>query len=186
MQDIRHALRQINRNRAFAAVAILTLALGIGANTAIFSIVNAILLRPLPYKHPDRLVRIVENIPPGESITGAPERTTGMSPDQFQEWRSMTKTLSGMALDVPVSMTLTGRESVRLSGARVSPSIFPMLGFQPMLGRVFQPEEEKPGFERVVILSHGTWQRVFGADLQILGRTVTLDDSPYIVVGVMP
>src|SRR5690242_17404907 len=113
MHDVRYALRQLQRNPGFAIAAILTLGLGIGANTAVFSIVNTILLKPLPYKNSDRLVRIVENIPAGESFSGAPERTIGMSPMAFEEWRSKTKTLSAMAMERQVSMTLMARQPVR-------------------------------------------------------------------------
>jgi len=186
MHDIRYAFRQMKRAPGFVIVAILTLGLGIGANTAIFSIVNAILLRPLPYKDSDRLVRIVENIPAEESFSGLPERTTGMSPDAFVDWRSRTTTLSGMAMERPLSMTLAGREAVRLSGLQLSPALFPMLGVQPALGRVFEAAEEKPGSAKVIIVSHAVWQKYLGADSQISGQILMLDDSPYIVVGVMP
>jgi predicted permease len=186
IQDLRYGFRQMRRSPGFVVVAVLTLALGIGANTAVFSIVNAILLRPLPYKDSDRLVRIVENIPASESFSGAPQRVIGMSPDDFQEWRVRTKTLSAMAMEMPVSMTMAGREAVRLSGQRVSPALFPMLNIQPALGRVFQPAEEKPGSENVLILSYGAWQQFFGRDPQLLGRTLTLDNTAYTVIGVMP
>jgi predicted permease len=186
VQDARYSFRQMKRNPGFVAVAIITLGLGIGANTSIFSIVNAILLKPLPYKNSERLVRIIENIPAEESYTGAPLRTTSMSPEAFQEWRSKAKTLSGMALERPVSMTLTGREAVRLAGLQVSPDLFPLLGTQPGLGRVFEPNEERPGYDKVIILSYRAWLKYFGADPQILRTVLTLDDATYTVVGVMP
>src|SRR5438034_502662 len=136
--DVRYALRQFRRSPIFAAVAIVTLALGIGGNTTIFSLVNAILIRPLPYKDSDRLVEIVQNIPGSETRTGAPERTSSMNLEEFQWWRMRTTTLSHMAVRLPMSVTLTSRdESVRLRGTRVSPAIFPLLGVQPFLGRVF-------------------------------------------------
>ncbi len=185
--DARYAFRAFARNPSFALIATLTLALGIGANTAIFSIVNAILLRPLPYKNSDRLVRIIENIPASESFTGVPLRTTSMNPDEFLEWRTQTKTLSHMALEVPISMTLVTREEAfRLNGSQVSATMLPLLGVQPIVGRVFEPDEEKPGLDRVVILSYPAWQKYFGADPKILERTATLDDTAYSVVGVMP
>src|SRR6516162_11129723 len=141
LQDIRYAFRQIRRNPGFVVVATLTLGLGIGANTAIFSIVNAVLFKPLPYKDSDRLVRIVENVPADESDSGAPERTTAMNLDTFLEWRSRTQTLSGMAIEKPVAMVLRGREAVRLSGFQVSPALFSILEVQPALGRVFDADE---------------------------------------------
>ena len=186
LQDVTYAFRQMQRNPGFAAVAILTLGIGIGATTAIFSIVNAVLIRPLPYKNSDRLVRIVENIPAAESLSGAPERTTGMSPETFLEWRSKTKTLSGMAMERQVSKTLPGHDAVRLSGLQVSPALFPMFGVQPVLGRVFEPNEEKPGFDKIIILSFGAWQRLFGGDPQIIDKALILDDAAYTVVGIMP
>src|SRR5215831_3229391 len=148
MQDVRYALRQLQRNPGFAIAAILTLGLGIGANTAVFSIVNTILLKPLPYNNSDRLVRIVENIPASESFSGMPERTIGMSPAAFMEWRSKTKTLSAMAMERQVSMTVMGREPVRLSGLQVSPDLFSMLAVQPIVGRAFGENEEKPGLDK--------------------------------------
>jgi putative ABC transport system permease protein len=185
--DLRYAFRQVRRNPTFAAVAIVTLALGIGANTTIFSLVNAILLQPLPYKDSDRLISIIDNIPGAESRTGAPERRSGMNPEEFQWWRMRTTTLSDMALRMPISMTLTRRdETIRLPGTRVSPAMFPMLRIQPILGRVFEPSEEKPGADSVVILSYGAWQTYFEADPKILGRPVMLDRTAYLVVGVMP
>jgi predicted permease len=186
MQDVRYALRQLQRNAAFTGAAILTLGLGIGANTAIFSIVNTIILKPLPYKDSDRLVRIVENIPAVESSSGTLERTIGMSPSAFMEWRSKTKTFSAMAMEKQVSMTLIGREPVRIFGLQVSPALFSMLATQPMLGRTFAQNEEAAGSANVVILSHTAWVNHFGADMNLLGRTITLDDANYTVVGVMP
>jgi putative ABC transport system permease protein len=186
-RDVQYAVRTFARNPGFAVVAVLTLALGIGANTAIFSAVNAILLRPLPYKDADRLVSIVENLPGEESMSGAPLRTTSMSVDDFPEWRRQTTTLSHMALQGPAAMTLTGRElAIRLSGRRASPSMFPMLGVHPIVGRFFEPNEEKPGLDGVVILSYSAWQAYFGADPKVIGRSVTLDERSYSVVGVLP
>jgi putative ABC transport system permease protein len=185
--DVRYAVRQFSRSPTFAAVAIVTLALGIGANTTIFSVVNAILLRPLPYKHSDRIVEIVQHIPGTESRSGAPERTSNMNLEEFQWWRMRTTTLSHMALRMPLSVTLArGDEAVRLPGAQVSVALFPMLGVQPILGRLFEPNEEKPGSDRVVILSYRAWQADFGADPAIVGRPITLDRTAYAVVGVMP
>ena len=186
MQDVRYALRQLRRNAGFTIAAILTLGLGIGANTAVFSIVNTILLKPLPYNNSDRLVRIVENIPASESFSGTPLRTIGMSPSAFMEWRSKTKTLSAMAMERQLSMTVTGREPVRLSGLEVSPALFSMLDVTPMLGRTFEQTEENSGSDKVVILSHGVWANRFGADTNVLGRSITLDDKDYTIVGVMP
>jgi predicted permease len=185
-QDIHYAFRQMRRNPGFVVAAILTLGLGIGANTAIFSIFNAILLRPLPYKNSDRLVRIIENIPAAESFTGTPLRTISMNPDSFLEWRSRTQTLSGMAMEMPVAMTLAVREAVRLRGERVSPALFPILGVQPAFGRIFAESDEKPGSDNVVVLSHSAWQTYFGADPQVIGKPITLDGLSYVVAGVMP
>lgn len=186
LRDIHYTVSQIQRNPGFVAVATLTLALGIGANTAIFSIVDAVLLRPLPYKNPDRLVRIVENIPAAESISGAPERTTMMSPEAFIEWRSRTQTLSAMAMLRDVAKILHTRENVHLYGMQVSPALFQILRVQPVLGRTFEPKEEEPGFDKRIILSYATWQRFFAGDPQILGTSLPLDDGLYTVVGVMP
>jgi predicted permease len=185
--DVGYALRQVRRSPGFAATAILTLALGIGANATIFSLVHAILLRPLPYQDSGQLVEIVQNIPGSESRSGAPERTSMMSPEEFEWWRMQSTTLSHIAMLRPMSLTLAGRdESVRLSGLQVSPAMFPMLGVQPLLGRVFAPNEERSGSDRIVILSYQAWQAYFGGDSTIVGRLVTLDAAAYRVVGVMP
>jgi putative ABC transport system permease protein len=109
-----------------------------------------------------------------------------MSPDSFLEWRSKTTTLSGLAMERPVSATFTGREPVRLSGLQTSAALFQIIEAQPLLGRLFDTSEEKPGFDKVIIISYGAWQRVFGGDPRILGRTLTLDDAPYTLVGIMP
>jgi predicted permease len=185
--DVQYALRQFTRHPGFAATAILTLALGIGANATIFGLVHAILLRPLPYRDSGQLVEIVQNVPGSESRSGAPERTSLMSPEEFAWWRMRSATLSYMAMLQPISLTLADRDpSVRLSGLQVSPAMFPMLGVQPVLGRVFAPNDGRRGSERVVILSYRAWQADFGADSTIVGRLVTLDAAAYRVVGVMP
>jgi predicted permease len=186
VQDVRYACRQLVANPGFSIVAILTLGLGIGANTTIFSIVDSILLKPLPYADSDRLVRIIENLPAEESFGGGPERTTRMNPDVFTEWRARSTTLSGMSMERALSMTLTGPETVRLVGLEASLALFSMLNAQPILGRAFSIEEETAGSDNVVVLSYGTWQRYFGADPLVIGKTLRLDAAIYTVVGVMP
>ena len=186
VQDVRYACRQIVANTGFSIVAILTLGLGIGANTTIFSIVDSILLKPLPYADSDRLVRIIENLPAEESFSGGPERTTRMNPGVFTEWRTRSTTLSGMSMERALSMTLTGPERVRLVGLEASPALFSMLNARPILGRGFRMEEETAGSDNVVVLSYGTWRRYFGADPLVVGKTLTLDAAIYTVVGVMP
>jgi putative ABC transport system permease protein len=185
-QDLRYAVRVLRKQPGFTATAVLTLALGIGANTAIFSVVHAVLLQPLPYENSDQLVRVMENVSAERSITGRPERVSSMYVDEFLEWRTRTTRLSHMGLYLNVVMTLTGQEtSVRLRGARVSSSIFPMLGLRATLGRTFVTGEEVRGADAVVLLSHGVWQRFFARDPAIVGRVLTLDGRGYQVVGVM-
>ena len=141
-QDLRHGARMLSHNPGFTAVAVLALALGIGPNTAIFSVVNAVLLTPPPYDDPSTLVTSMA-MRPGSA--GA-ERSTALSTDDFHDWRSSTRTLDQMALYTNDTMTLTGgEEPVRLNGARVLPSLFPLLRVQPMAGRAFAEAEEKPG-----------------------------------------
>jgi hypothetical protein len=193
-QDIRYGLRMLLRAPGFTVVAIVALALGIGANTAIFSVVNGILLRPLPYKDPDRLVRIIQNtfeIPP------TPVRTPVISSADFRAIRETSQTLievgaydphpnTGSLTQERLIMKLAGRdEPIPLIGAKVSPVLFPMLGAQPRLGRVFETHEENADANGVVILSHNAWQKYFQGDPGILGRTLSLDDLAYSVVGVM-
>src|SRR5262245_3687931 len=185
-QDLVYAIRQFDRAPGFAAVAILTLGLAIGATTAIFSIVDSILLRPLPYQDSDRLVRLVENVPAEESFSGAPQRTTSMSPTMFTEWRDRATTFSAMSMERAMSVTMAGSEPVRLSGLEASPALFSILGARPIVGRAFQPVDETPGSDNVVVLSYTAWQRFFGADPQVIGKALTLDARTYSVVGVMP
>ncbi|HEY7056523.1 MAG TPA: ABC transporter permease [Vicinamibacterales bacterium] len=184
-QDLRYAARLLVRTPAFTAIAVLTLGLGIGANTAIFSIVNAVLLRPLPYKDADRLVRIVHTNPGADAVQD--RRVSSMNQEQFLQWRARTRTLSYLAVFDRYTMTLTGRaEPARLAGAAVSPALFPMLGASPEIGRGFDDADERPGGGKVVVLSHQMWQRYFGLDPGIVGRTVSLDGSAHTVAGVMP
>jgi predicted permease len=185
-QNFVYAIRQLDRAPGFAAVAILTLGLAIGANTAIFSIVDSILLQPLPYEDSARLVRLVENVPAEESASGAPQRTTTMSPGLFTEWRDRSTTLSAMSMERAMAVTMAGPEPVRLSGLEASPALFSILDVQPILGRALQPADEAAGSDNVVVLSYAAWQRLFGADPQVIGRALTLDARVYSVVGVMP
>ncbi len=180
LQDVKYGLRMLARNPGFTAVAVLTLALGIGANTAIFSVVNAVMLRPLPYPHSDRLVWITEYIPILKArITGGAD---------YVDWKEQNKTLEQItAFDESASFNLTGRGTpARVQGARVSASFFPTLGVQPELGRGFTPEEDQPNGPHVAILMHSFWQQYFGSDPKVLGETVTLDAAPYTIIGVMP
>ena len=179
-QDLHYGIRMLMRAPAFTAIAVLALALGIGANSAIFSVVNTVLLRPLPYKNPDALMVLWEDA----THMGFPDNTP--SPANFIDWRDQNTVFEGMAAMAQRSFNLTGAgEPQRFDGRRVSANLFTLLGIEPVLGRSFLPEEDKPG-SRVVILSHGVWQRLFGGDKTMIGRPVTLDGESYTVVGVMP
>ena len=179
IQDIRYAVRMLLKNPAVSGVAILTLALGIGANAAIFSVVNTVLLRPLPYKDPDRLVAIWENVP-----THGPWRA---SPANFFDWKKQSSSFEGISAYGASAMTLTGNgEPEQLQGTRVSSGYFEVAGVAPLIGRQFLPDEYEVGKGRVVILGHRLWGRRFASANDILGKSILLDGEPYTVVGVMP
>jgi len=187
LQDLRFTLRLFRRDPAFMAIAVLTLALVIGANTAIFSVINGVLLRPLPYEGSEGLVRIAEHL--GPSPMGAPLAPrvliTGSELEALQSARTLSHV--GRYGGRPFSMTLAlPANAVRLTGEQISTAVFPMLGARPLLGRLFQDHEETPGADAVVILSHSAWQRYFAARADILGRILPLDGRGYTVVGVMP
>jgi putative ABC transport system permease protein len=179
-QDLRYGARMLLKKPGFALISVITLALGIGANTAIFSVVNAVLLRPLPYAEPERLVAL------WESNTQRPEGRNSISYPNFFDWRSQSKSFERMASYYTNDMALTGVTApVNLRSAVVSPDLFATLGVKPQLGRWFVGEEEKPGI-RAAIINHGLWQRQFGGDPNIVGRAVTLNGKQFNVVGVMP
>src|SRR5213082_3383368 len=179
-QDLRYGLRILAKNRAFTAIAVLALALGIGANSAIFSVVNAILLRPLPYKNPEQLVMVWEEA----THFGFPKNTP--SPANFLDWRRQSTVFTGMAATAQRSYNLIGAgEPERLDGRRVSANLFDVLGVRPKLGRAFLTEEDKPG-THVVILSEGLWRRRFGGEASVIGRSLNLSGENYTVIGVMP
>jgi len=194
-RDLSYAARGLARNPGFAIAAVLTLALGIGATTAVFSVVNAVLLRPLPYPDSDRLVRIVERLPARAANT-PPGRRTGMTWTEFSEWRHRTTTLSAMAYAVtpPITLMPTAAGSARLTGALVSSNTIGMLGGRALIGRTLDVRDEAAG-SGVVVLSAGAWRRYFQADPGIVGRTIALktlgpeagflDGTPRTVVGVM-
>lgn len=177
--DLRHSVRTLWKSPGFTTIAVLTLALGIGANTAIFSAVNAVLLRPLPFEEPNELVRVY-SLHEGDLWTA--------SPPDFVDWREMNRSFERMAAWYPQSTTFSGEDVAarRIPGARVSVSLLPTLGINPVLGRGFTSKESVPGQERVVLLSHGLWQSRFGGDPQAIGRSITLDGESHTVVGVMP
>ncbi len=188
LQDLRYAVRIFSRNTGFSASAIATLALAIGANGTIFSVVNAVVFRPLPYPNAARLVEIIESVPASSVTAGAVRRGPAMDLRTFVEFRKRTSSFSELGVGLPTTMTLGGRRDgpVRLQGFRTSPATWPMLGVQPALGRPFEAREETPGFDDVVIVSHQAWQRYFDGRADILGQTAVLDDRTYSVIGVMP
>src|SRR5215471_8247726 len=179
-QDVRYGLRMLAKSPAFTAIAVIALALGIGANSAIFSVVDAVLLRPLPFKNPGQLVMVWENA----AHLGFPRDTP--SPANFLDWQKQATGFTGMAAMIERSFNLTGiGEPERLEGRRVSGNLFQLLGISTRLGRTFVPEDDKAG-THVVLLSHSLWQRRFGSDPGVIGRALTLDGESYSVVGVMP
>ena len=181
------ALRLLSRRRGFSVAVVATIALVIGINVLVFAAVNAILLKPLPYPHSDQLVRVVENLPADESPTGHPERVVGLSPEVFEEWRQQTRTLSGMAMHLPVAVTLRDRAAfTRLTGWRVSASFLAMFDTPPLLGRMFHDGDDQPGATRVLVLAYDAWVARFGRDPRVVGAPVNLDGHPFTVIGVMP
>ena len=181
LHDLRYAARLQRKNPAFTIIAIIALALGIGANTAIFSVVNTVLLRPLPYKDPERLVMVWEDA----TKQGYPRDTPAAA--NFVDWRDQSQNFEGMAAIADESFNLTGSgDPERLEGRRVSATMFPLLGVEPQIGRVFTAAEDQPGAQRVVVLSYPLWQRRFGGDPGIIGQSLTLNGESYVVVGVMP
>jgi predicted permease len=180
MQDMRYGIRMLAKNPGFAFIAVLTLALGIGANTAIFSVVNAELLRPLPFRDSGRLVSVATANSRMHSSNGS------TSYPDFMDWRSQNQVFEKMAAYTGATFTLTGQVNpAHLEGASVSSDTFDLLGVSPELGRTFQPGEDEPN-HHVVVLSDRLWKQQFGGDPGIVGRPITLDNSGYTVVGVMP
>jgi putative ABC transport system permease protein len=180
LQDVRYGLRMLAKNPGFTCIAVLALALGIGANTAIFSVVDAILLKPLPYKNPDQLVVIWENA----THLGFPKNTP--SPANFLDWRQQSTVFAGMAAFAERSFNLTGvGEPERLDGRRVSANLFDLLGVKALIGRTFVADEDKPG-TKVAIINESLWKRRFGSDPAVIGRALTLNGESYTVVGVVP
>lgn len=180
----KRALRAITARPGFSALTLMTLGLGIGLNTAVFSLVYAALLESLPYREPGRIVRVWESRP---QMGPESAQMAAFSMDHFRAWRDSNDVFSAMAVYQDQSFILTGgSEPVRIEGERVSPELFPLLGVEPLLGRVFAKEEEIPGRERVALLSEALWRRLFGGDETVVGRNVSLDGVAYNVVGVMP
>ena len=181
LQDLRYGIRMLRRNPGFSLIAILTLALGIGANTAIFSVINGVLLRPLAFTDPERLFVLwtdnptlqlgVHELPPANS--------------DLPEWRATTTSFEQIAaFQSDLSDLSDDGNPERVGGVDVSANLLPTLGVQPTLGRQFSAEEEQPGKDRVVIISYGLWQRRFGGDAEIVGKTITVNGVPRTVVGV--
>jgi len=197
LQDVHYTLRWCARDRSFACIVIATLALGIGVNTAIFSVVHAVLIDPLPFEHADRLVKLREHVPASESLNGKPRQVDGMDSREFLELQARSRALSHVTSHGLALVSVQGSaDAVRQELTSVSAAAFPMLGVQPRFGRWFLPEDETPGRDRVIILSYGAWQRYFGGDAQALGKTLSFNGNvlsggvalgePYVVVGVMP
>jgi putative ABC transport system permease protein len=180
LKDLRYALRRLRKSPAFSAIVILTLALGIGANTAIFSVVNAVLLRPLPYQAPDRLTTI-EHFYPSLNGLEAPVSATG-----FKDYRDKTRSFATMAIETGWNPNLTGKgEPERLTGRRVSGLWFRTLGVTMQLGRPLLPDEDAPGQNKVVVIGYQLWQRIFSGSPSAVGQTMVLNGESYQVVGVM-
>jgi putative ABC transport system permease protein len=178
-QDIRFGVRALVRSPVTSIVALLTLALGIGANSALFSVVNGVLLKPLPYPRPGELVRVLESNP----SRGFPRFS--VSPPNFDDWRRQNRVFTAMAAISQSRFNLTGGDRPEaVTGAQVTPELFHVVGVKPVLGRGFLPEEGRPGGPKVVVLSQGLWQRRFGADLHVLGRQVAIDGASVTVIGV--
>src|ERR1051326_59859 len=181
LQDIHYAWRTLRRTPGFAIIAILTLALGIGANTAIFSVVNAVLIRPLPYEHPDRLVQVLESNP----RRGL--RVTGVSPANFKDWKQQSTAFSDMAAAEWTAFNYRGNSgAVRIDGAAISVNLLQVLGQPLLMGRGFEKAEEQPGHDDVILISETLWNRQFGRDSGVLGKEMRMNGRSFMIIGVLP
>ncbi|HEV2764951.1 MAG TPA: ABC transporter permease, partial [Pyrinomonadaceae bacterium] len=180
LRDVRHGLRVFWKRPGFTLVVVLTLALGIGANTILFSLVNSVLLNPLPYADPERLVFVAER--------REGEFYDGVSYDDYKDFRDQTNSFAQLAAVSPQwTLTMTGvNEPVNLRGLYASSNLFAALGVAPAAGRAFAAEEDRPNAGRVVVIGDGLWRRQFGGDPAVLGRSLTLDGQPHEIIGVMP
>ena len=177
--DLRYAFRVLRKNPGFTCVAALTLAIGIGANTAIFSVVNAVLLRPLPFRDPASLCLLTERMPEFPVL--------GPSWLNLQDWRAQNRSFESVAAARNTTVTLTGAgEPERLQAQQASAGLFPLLGVSALRGHTFTADEDRAGAAPVVLLSYGFWQRRFAASPDALGKTITLDNLPYTITGVLP
>ena len=178
-QDLRYGLRMLGKSLGFTLVAVATLALGIGANTALFSVINGVLLSPLPFRDPDQLVTFHENKPNFEGGS--------VSYPNFRDWQKNNHTFSALALARTYAFSLTGSgEPEQVGGEFISADFFPVLGVQPVIGRTFTQDEEKIGAGPVALISAGLWQRKFSSSPDILGKSITLNAKPFTIVGVIP
>src|SRR5215510_6946607 len=181
MHDLVYCFRMLRKRPSFTIVAVLTLALAIGASTALFSIVNIVVLNPFPYKDPSRLFFVRQSMPK----LGVQEQIRSSGPE-FADFTN-SGIFERVAAVEPVSRNLTGSdEPERVAAAKVSTDFFTMLGVEPLIGRVIAPNEQGPKGERVLVISYGLWQRRFGGDSAVLGQKVSLDDEPFTIIGVMP
>jgi putative ABC transport system permease protein len=183
-RDVRSGVRSLVHSPIFTAVTVLSLALGIGANTAIFSVVNGLLLRPLPYPEPEQIVN-VWHTPPQQSFPGLARFS--VSPGNYLDWKAQSSAFEQMAVYSYNGLSLsTSNDPLPLIGATVSSDFFSVLRSNAMQGRIFTPDEERPGRDQVVVIGHGLWQRAFGANPNIIGQTLTLNSRSFTVVGIMP
>jgi len=181
VHDVRYGVRMLRKHPGFALTVMLTLALGIGANATIFSVVNAVLLEPLPFGEPDRLVRLWESNPQGGLIE------LPVSVPNFQDWQKQQSVFEQLAASENATFNLTGSgEPQRVAAVRITANLFPTLDVAPVLGRTFLPDDEKAGANRVVVVSHALWQRQFGGDPSLINKTVQLNGESYTVLGIMP
>ena len=179
LQDVRYAFRQLRKSLGFTTIAVLTLALGIGANAALFSVINGVLLNPLPFPHPDQLVTLHESKPNFERGS--------ISYPNFRDWQKDNRTFSAIAVSRPYALSLTGTgEAEQVDNEFISSDFFTVLGVKPILGRTFVAGEDEIGAAPVVLVSEGFWKRKLGGSPEVLGKSLTLDGRSYAVVGVIP
>src|SRR3954469_4396902 len=179
--DFAQAVRVLRRSPGFLLIALITIALGVGANSAIFGVIRGVLLRPLPFAEPDRLIAVYEDNRPDHSPRSQ------LAAADYVDYRRDQATLTDLGVVSYASLSYQGKgDPVALSGLRFSSNVFAILGVRPLLGRTFLPNEAEPGRDNVLVLSYGTWQTVFGGDSSVVGRTVQMSGAPMQILGVMP